>query len=163
VLQRMLELPRRISSALVRDAGTAVGHLVDLGAGGGPHLPQLLRALHRARGTWVHGFQPMLRRGRGAVAGVGGRAAVAGGGGVARRSGGWAAGGRRWWVGRRTWAGGGSAGQPSSPARRRSPPGAPTPSRAAPATCPGCSRGVAGSPPPPTSAAWATGSSATAA
>ena len=73
VLRRMLELPRRISTALVRDAGTPVRHVVDLGSGEGPYLADLLRAFDSARGTWFDVSEPMLERAREALAEFGGR------------------------------------------------------------------------------------------
>src|SRR5215831_15242335 len=73
VLQRMLELPRRISTALVRDAGAPVRHVVDLGSGEGPYLAELLRAFDGARGTWFDVSEPMLERARAALADCGDR------------------------------------------------------------------------------------------
>jgi SAM-dependent methyltransferase len=60
VIDDMLRLPRRISAALVQDAGIDVAHVVDLGAGAGPYLAVLLDAFPGARGTWVDSSQPML-------------------------------------------------------------------------------------------------------
>jgi ubiquinone/menaquinone biosynthesis C-methylase UbiE len=49
----MLELPRRISAALVADAGLDVTHVVDLGSGPGAYLDLFLRAFPNAHGTWI--------------------------------------------------------------------------------------------------------------
>lgn len=53
VVADMLELPRRISVALVADAGLPVEHVVDLGSGPGTYLEAFLQAFPDARGTWV--------------------------------------------------------------------------------------------------------------
>jgi SAM-dependent methyltransferase len=53
VLAHLLDLPRRISVALVRDAGIPVRHVVDIGSGHGPYLALLLEAFPAARGTWT--------------------------------------------------------------------------------------------------------------
>jgi trans-aconitate methyltransferase len=60
VIADMLELPRRISAALVADAGLGVEHVVDLGSGPGVYLELLLKAFPRARGTWVDSSEAML-------------------------------------------------------------------------------------------------------
>jgi len=73
VLARILELPRRISIALVVDAGVDVSHVVDLGSGEGPYLADLLRAFPGARGTWVDSSEPMLERARDQLAEFGDR------------------------------------------------------------------------------------------
>src|SRR3954468_18088106 len=73
VVQRLLELPRRISTSLVRDAGTEVRHVVDLGSGEGPYLAELLHTFGDARGTWFDVSEPMLERARTALAGLGDR------------------------------------------------------------------------------------------
>jgi SAM-dependent methyltransferase len=70
---RVLETPRRISVALLRDAGARVEHVVDLGAGEGPYLAELLRAFPAARGTWLDSSPPMLERGRRKFADLGER------------------------------------------------------------------------------------------
>ena len=59
VLAELLELPRRISTALVSDSGIAVGHVVDLGSGQGTYLERYLRAFPAARGTWVDANEAM--------------------------------------------------------------------------------------------------------
>src|SRR5215208_3058277 len=53
VIADMLDLPRRISVALVDDAGLDVTHVVDVGSGPGAYLEAFLQAFPRARGTWV--------------------------------------------------------------------------------------------------------------
>jgi SAM-dependent methyltransferase len=53
VLADLLDLPRKISAALVADAGIDVRHVVDLGSGTGPYLELFLRTFPDARGTWV--------------------------------------------------------------------------------------------------------------
>jgi len=59
VLARLLELPRRISTALVADAGVEVRHVVDLGSGQGTYLERFLREFPGARGTWVDANEAM--------------------------------------------------------------------------------------------------------
>ena len=59
VMADLLALPRRISVALVEDAGLEVRHVVDLGSGHGPYLAAFLEAFPRARGTWVDISPPM--------------------------------------------------------------------------------------------------------
>jgi SAM-dependent methyltransferase len=53
VVADMLELPRRISVALVADSGIDVRHVVDVGSGPGTYLERFLRAFPEARGTWI--------------------------------------------------------------------------------------------------------------
>lgn len=59
VVADMLDLPRRISLALVADAGIDVTHVIDLGSGHGPYLELFLDAYPTARGTWVDSSAPM--------------------------------------------------------------------------------------------------------
>lgn len=59
VIADLLVLPRRISLALVEDAGLEVTHVVDLGSGHGPYLGEFLAAFPQARGTWVDSSPPM--------------------------------------------------------------------------------------------------------
>ena len=59
VLADLLELPRRISTALVADAGLDVRHVVDLGSGQGTYLERFLDAFPDARGTWVDANEAM--------------------------------------------------------------------------------------------------------
>lgn len=53
VVADMLELPRRISVALVADSDVEVEHVVDVGSGPGAYLERFLRAFPDARGTWI--------------------------------------------------------------------------------------------------------------
>src|SRR4051794_4348120 len=53
VIAELLELPRRISLALVQDSAVDVRHVVDLGSGHGPYLELFLDAFPEAHGTWV--------------------------------------------------------------------------------------------------------------
>jgi tRNA (cmo5U34)-methyltransferase len=73
VIGDMLRLPRRISAALVADAGIDVDHVIDLGAGAGPYLKVLLDAFPSARGTWVDSSEPMLESAREQLGGYGTR------------------------------------------------------------------------------------------
>ena len=59
VLAGLLELPRRISAALVSDSGIDVGHVIDVGSGQGTYLECFLRAFPAARGTWVDANEAM--------------------------------------------------------------------------------------------------------
>jgi len=60
VLAPVLELPRRLSAALVRDAGVDVAHVLDLGAGPGAYLEEMLESFPAARGTWMDASEAML-------------------------------------------------------------------------------------------------------
>jgi SAM-dependent methyltransferase len=73
VVGRLLETPRQITVALVRDAGVDVTHVVDLGSGQGPYLADFLRMFDGARGTWFDSSEPMLERAREALAEFGDR------------------------------------------------------------------------------------------
>jgi SAM-dependent methyltransferase len=73
ILAQLLETPRQISIALVRDAEIEVSHVVDLGSGEGPYLAELLRAFEGARGTWLDSSEPMLERARETLAEFGDR------------------------------------------------------------------------------------------
>lgn len=73
VVADMLVLPRRISLALVEDAGIPVSHVVDLGSGHGPYLELFLEAYPEARGTWVDSSAPMEDAARGRLAHLGDR------------------------------------------------------------------------------------------
>lgn len=53
VVADMLDLPRRMSVALVADSGVEVEHVVDVGSGPGAYLQRFLRAFPHARGTWI--------------------------------------------------------------------------------------------------------------
>lgn len=59
VLADLLELPRRISAALVTDAEIPVRHVLDIGSGHGPYLALFLRAFPDARGTWTDSSEAM--------------------------------------------------------------------------------------------------------
>jgi SAM-dependent methyltransferase len=59
VLAPLLELPRRISNALVADAGVDVRNVVDLGSGQGTYLERFLREFPEAQGTWVDANEAM--------------------------------------------------------------------------------------------------------
>lgn len=73
VIADMLVLPRRISLALVEDAGIDVSHVVDLGSGHGPYLAEWLDAFPKARGTWVDVSAPMQDEARAQLARFGDR------------------------------------------------------------------------------------------
>jgi len=73
VIADLLVLPRRISLALVEDAGIAVSHVVDLGSGHGPYLAEWLDAYPNARGTWVDVSAPMEAEAREQLARFGDR------------------------------------------------------------------------------------------
>jgi SAM-dependent methyltransferase len=73
VLAGMLELPRKISAALVADAGVDVEHVVDLGSGHGPYLDVFLRTFPGAGGTWVDSSQAMEEHARERLASFGDR------------------------------------------------------------------------------------------
>jgi malonyl-CoA O-methyltransferase len=64
VLADLLALPRRISAALVADAGLAVEHVVDVGSGPGAYLSVFLAAFPDARGTWIDSSDAMERLAR---------------------------------------------------------------------------------------------------
>jgi len=59
VLAPLLELPRRISTALVSDSGIDVRHVIDLGSGQSAYLERFLRTFPEARGTWVDANKAM--------------------------------------------------------------------------------------------------------
>ncbi len=73
VLADVLELPRRISVALVGTSGLDVEHVIDLGSGHGPYLELLLDAFPDARGTWVDSSGAMLPLARESLARFGDR------------------------------------------------------------------------------------------
>jgi len=64
VLADLLELPRRISAALVADAGIDVRHVIDLGSGHGPYLALFLLAFPQSHGTWVDSSEAMAEHAR---------------------------------------------------------------------------------------------------
>src|SRR3954469_15768274 len=59
VLDEVLTAPRRLTAALVAETGSEVAHVVDLGAGTGAYLAELLDAFPAARGTWVDASERM--------------------------------------------------------------------------------------------------------
>lgn len=73
VVATLLDVPRRISLALLEDAGVEVSHVVDLGSGHGPYLELLLDAYPAARGTWVDSSAPMEEAARERLAHLGDR------------------------------------------------------------------------------------------
>jgi SAM-dependent methyltransferase len=73
VLAGLLELPRRISTALVADAELDVRHVVDLGSGQGTYLERFLDAFPEARGTWVDANEAMRDLARERLARLGDR------------------------------------------------------------------------------------------
>jgi SAM-dependent methyltransferase len=73
VLAGLLELPRRISTALVADSGIDVGHVVDLGSGQGTYLEFFLRAFPKAHGTWIDANEAMRDLARERLVGLGDR------------------------------------------------------------------------------------------
>jgi SAM-dependent methyltransferase len=73
VVGELLDLPRRISVALVRDARADVRHVVDLGSGHGPYLERFLDEFPEARGTWVDVSPPMEAEARTRLARFGDR------------------------------------------------------------------------------------------
>ncbi len=73
VLADLLDLPRRISAALVQDSGIDVLHVADLGAGPGGYLELFLQAFPGARGTWVDSSEAMLGLARQRLASFGDR------------------------------------------------------------------------------------------
>jgi SAM-dependent methyltransferase len=73
VLAALLELPRRISTALVADSGIDVRHVVDLGSGQGTYLERFLHAFPDARGTWVDANEAMRDLARERLAELGDR------------------------------------------------------------------------------------------
>jgi tRNA (cmo5U34)-methyltransferase len=75
VISELLETPRRISAAIVRDAGITVSHVVDLGSGHGPYLELFLRTFEGARGTWVDSSEAMEEIARERLAELGDRVA----------------------------------------------------------------------------------------
>jgi SAM-dependent methyltransferase len=59
VLAELLSLPRRISVALVEDAGIPVRRVLDIGSGHGPYLALFLTAFPGAKGTWSDSSEAM--------------------------------------------------------------------------------------------------------
>lgn len=73
VIANMLELPRRLSAAIVADTEIEVTHVIDVGAGPGVYLDRFLRAFPDARGTWTDSSEAMLELGRNELAEFGDR------------------------------------------------------------------------------------------
>jgi SAM-dependent methyltransferase len=59
-MAEVLELPRRISAALVSDSGLEVRRVVDVGAGPGTYLRVFLEEFPEAEGVWVDASEAML-------------------------------------------------------------------------------------------------------
>ncbi len=74
-VETLLELPRRISTAIVADAGVDVRHVVDLGSGPGGYLEHFLRAFPEAQGTWTDGSEAMRELAAERLASLGDRVA----------------------------------------------------------------------------------------
>ncbi|MGZ4388228.1 MAG: class I SAM-dependent methyltransferase [Gaiellaceae bacterium] len=75
VIANMLELPRRLSTAIVADAGIEVGHVIDVGSGPGVYLDHFLRAVPGATGTWTDSSEAMLDLAKERLRGFGDRVA----------------------------------------------------------------------------------------
>lgn len=73
VVAAMLELPRRLSTAIVADAGIDVTHVVDIGSGPGVYLARFLQAFPQAHGTWTDSSEAMLELARDELAAFGDR------------------------------------------------------------------------------------------
>lgn len=61
-LARVLELPRRMSAALIRQSRIEVRRIVDVGSGTGTYLRTLLEAFPEAEGVWVDTSAAMRER-----------------------------------------------------------------------------------------------------
>jgi SAM-dependent methyltransferase len=75
VIANMLELPRRLSTAIVADAGIEVAHVIDVGSGPGTYLEHFLQAFPDARGTWTDSSEAMLDLAKERLGGYGDRVA----------------------------------------------------------------------------------------
>lgn len=64
----ILEIPRRISAALVADSGLEVRRVVDIGSGPGTYLRVLLEEFPTAEGVWVDASEAMLAEARDGLA-----------------------------------------------------------------------------------------------
>lgn len=73
VIADLLDLPRRLSVALVADAGIEVAHVVDLGSGPGAYLVPFLRAFPQSRATWLDVSEAMRELAREQLAEFGDR------------------------------------------------------------------------------------------
>jgi SAM-dependent methyltransferase len=76
-LASVLTLPRRITAALVRETGIDVRRVVDVGAGTGAFLRELLQEFAGADGVWVDASDAMLERARRSLADLGRRVTFA--------------------------------------------------------------------------------------
>jgi hypothetical protein len=76
-LAALLELPRRIAASLVRESGIDVRRVVDVGAGTGAFLRELLEEFAEADGVWVDASDAMLERARTSLADLGPRVTFA--------------------------------------------------------------------------------------
>jgi ubiquinone/menaquinone biosynthesis C-methylase UbiE len=73
IIANLLELPRRMSVALVADAGIDVRNVLDIGSGPGAYLELFLRAFPNTRGTWLDVSEAMEELGREGLAAFGDR------------------------------------------------------------------------------------------
>lgn len=69
----LLLLPRRISAAIVADAGLEPAHVIDLGAGPGAYLQVFLETFPHVRGTWTDSSEAMRPLGEEGLAAFGDR------------------------------------------------------------------------------------------
>ncbi len=73
VLSDLLALARRITAALVADAGIDVSTVVDLGSGPGSYIEVILDVIPEATAVWVDGSEAMLEIARRELARFAGR------------------------------------------------------------------------------------------
>lgn len=64
----ILELPMRLSAALVQESGLQVRRVVDVGSGPGTYLRILLEEFPDAEGTWIDASDAMLARAEASLA-----------------------------------------------------------------------------------------------
>lgn len=76
-LATVLELPRRMTAALVRESGIEVRRVVDVGSGTGTFLRVLLEEFPHADGVWIDASDAMLERARTSLGDLGERVAFA--------------------------------------------------------------------------------------
>lgn len=72
-LAAALELPMRMTAALVRQSGIEVRRVVDVGSGTGTYLRTLLEAFPEAEGVWVDASQAMRDRAEASLGDLGSR------------------------------------------------------------------------------------------
>jgi SAM-dependent methyltransferase len=72
-LKALLDLPRRISAAVVAGDRPEPSLIVDIGSGPGDYLAVFLEAFPTARGVWTDASEAMLEQARGRLAGFGDR------------------------------------------------------------------------------------------